>query len=486
MTYKILINAVDPEECRIAVVKENKLDEFHIESAAREITHGNIYKGIVTRVEPSLQAAFIDYGAERHGFLQIQEIHHDYFQENHSRDRSIEHVVKKGQELLVQVVKDPIGKKGAMLTTFISLPGRYIVLMPGSKNRGISRKIEDEEKRQNLKDIIEKLKIDDDYGVIVRTVGENCTKTQISKDLRYLMRMWKNIAKKSTKAEAPTLMYKERNLSVRSIRDYLTPEISEILIDDPSIFREVKEFVSLISPRSSNIVKLFKGAKPIFTKYQLESQIASIFESRVNLKSGGSIVIEQTEALVAIDVNSGKGTRERSIEKTALMTNLDAAEEIARQLRLRDMGGLIVIDFIDMREPKNRAQIERTLREHMRTDRARSKVGRLSRFGLLEMNRQRLRPSIEFVNFHTCPQCQGKGLVPSTEMLALSFLRRLRLETLKPETHKVTGVLPVEVADYLQNRKRKEILDLEQRRDLSIRIEGDRRMGPGDSRINRG
>ncbi len=350
MNSKILINAIDPEECRIATVKDSRLEQFNIDSAAKEIAHGNIYKGIITRVEPSLQAAFVDYGAERHGFLQRHEIHSDYYQETPSGKKSIKDIIKKGQEVLVQITKDPILKKGAMLTTFISLPGRHLVLMPGSKTRGISRKIAEEEKRKSLKEIMGGLKMPEGFGLIMRTAGEDCTKTLAAKDLRYLLKLWKIINAKGTKADAPALLYKERNLAVRSIRDYFTPDVTEILIDDENVFNEVKSFMHIISPKHEKIVKLHKGAKPLFSKFQLEDQIASIFESRVNLKSGGSIVIQQTEALVSIDVNSGKATRQNTVEKTAHINNLEAAEEVARQLRLRDMGGLVVIDFIDMKD----------------------------------------------------------------------------------------------------------------------------------------
>ena len=484
MTSKILINAVDSEEVRIAKVIDNKLEEFHIESAAREITHGNIYKSIITRIEPSLQAAFVDYGTERNGFLQKQEIHSDYFQETPSGETSsIKSIIKRGQEILVQVTKDPRMKKGAMLSTFISLPGRHIVLMPGSKTMGISRKIEDEKERQRLKEIIEYLKVPEGFGIIIRTAGENCTKTLASKDLRYLLRLWKNIMNKGMKATSPALLYKERNLAVRSIRDHFTPEVKEILIDDEEVFNEVKSFVQIISRRHLNIVKLHKGASPIFSKFQLEDQIASIFENRVNLKSGGSIVIDQTEALVAIDVNSGKATHQKTVEKTALTTNVEAAEEIARQLKLRDLGGLVVIDFIDMKNTKNRAQVERTLRLHVKAGKAKANLGRISKFGLLEMSRQRIQPSIEFGSYVTCNHCQGKGLVASKETLGVRFLRKLQIETLKPDIKNITCILPVDVADYVLNNKRKEILDLEARRQLSIRIVGDAQMHPGESKF---
>ncbi len=483
MGIKILINAIDPEECRVAAVKANKLEEFYIESAAREITQGNIYKGIISRIEPSLQAVFLDYGAERHGFLQRHEIHSDYFHESEGGDHSIEKLVRRGQEVMVQVTKEPFMKKGAMLTTYVSLAGRYLVLMPGNDKRGISRKIADEDERSRLKDLIDKLKIPEDFGLIVRTVGMNCTKTLLVRDLKYLLRLWKTIKKSVMQETAPALLYRERHLVLRSLRDYFTPEVTEILVDDPTVFQEVRDFIKIISRKHHKIVRLYKGAKPIFTQFGIEDQIAPIFESRINLKSGGSIVIEQTEALVSIDVNSGKSKHERSIEKTALLTNREAAEEAARQLRLRDLGGLIVIDFIDMREPKNRSEVERHLRRFVAEDKAKTKVGKISRFGLLEMSRQRIRPSIEFGSYHPCRYCKGKGLVASTETLAVGFLRKLSLETLKPGITAVIGIVPVDVADYLLNKKRKEIAELEERRNLSVKIEGDLSMTPGDSNI---
>lgn len=483
MSITILINAVDPEECRIAKVNKSKLEDFHLETASRKITQGNIYKGIITRVEPSLQAVFVDYGQERHGFLQKHEIHSDYFQDNQTGNRSLKKIVRRGQELIVQVTKDPGEKKGATLTTFISLPGRHTVLMPGSSGQGISRKINDEKERKRLKDIVEKLKVPEGFGIIVRTAGEKSTKSLISKDLRYLSRLWKSIQKNGVNEKAPVLLYKERNLAIRSIRDYFTPDVTEVLIDDPAIYKEVKDFVHIISPKQKKIVKQYKDAKPIFAKFQLEDQIASIFENRVALKSGGSIVIDQTEALVAVDVNSGKATKSNSIEKTALQINIEAAEEIARQLRLRDLGGLIVIDFIDMREQKNKAAVESAVRRHLKEDKARIKVGRLSGFGLMEMSRQRIRPSIEFGSLISCSQCHGKGLIPSTETLGLRFLRQIRLKTLRDDISHVKGIVPLEVAGYLLNKKRSELLDLEIRRNLSISIKGDDSMIPGESKI---
>jgi ribonuclease E len=483
MTTKILINAVDPEECRIAKVNGSRLEEFHIESSAHAITRGNVYKAIITRVEPSLQAVFVDYGEERNGFLQRHEIHADYFSDDAAMEQPIKSTIKRGQELLVQITKDPFMKKGAMLTTHISLPGRFVVLMPGSMNRGISRKIADEKERARLKDIAATLKIPEGFGLIIRTAGVNCTKTLISKDVKYLLRLWKSIKDDVMKVTSPVLLYKERALVERSIRDYFTPDTSEILVDDTAVYKEVKNFINIISPNHLKIVKQHKGDKPIFTKFQLEEQIASIFKSQVKLNAGGSIVIEQTEALVSIDVNSGKATQKKSVEQTALQTNLEAAEELARQLQLRDLGGLIVIDFIDMRDSKHKNEVERALKAHVKNDKAKTKVGRISKFGLLEMSRQRIRPSIEFSSYQSCRYCKGKGTTPSPEALGIGILRKLSLEVLKKQVTDLKVFAPADAADYLLNKKRKELSDLEERSGIRIDIKPDHEMIPGDNRI---
>jgi ribonuclease E len=483
MTKKILINALDPDENRIAALKDNKLEQFHIETTAKQVTQGNIYKGIVTRVEPSLQAVFVDYGAPKNGFLQKNEIHKDYFQDVGTGGKALFNLIKKGQELIVQVTKDPIGQKGAMLTTYISLPGRLSVLMPGNSTKGVSRKISDEDERKRLVSIIKKMKIADGFGMIVRTAGKNSTKTMLTADLRYLMRVWKNIDKKAVKNTAPSLLYKEQTLAVRSLRDYFTSDVNEILIDSPEIFKEVKDFIGVIAPKQKKIVKQFKGEKPIFTKHQLEDQIASIYKKSVALKSGGFLVIEQTEALVSIDVNSGKSTKKKNIEETAFHTNFEACEEVARQLRLRDMGGLIVVDFIDMKESRHKAEITKTLKKHLKSDKAKTKVGGITKFGLLEMSRQRIRHSITFGSYETCRHCNGRGQIPSVETQGLAFLRQLNLRTLKPEIKEVKGIVPNEVAGYLLNKKREELTGIESKRKVSITIEGDPSMVSGESKV---
>jgi len=483
MTKKILINALDPYENRIAAIKDNKLDQFHIETTAKQVTQGNIYKAVVTRVEPGLQAVFVDYGAPKNGFLQKNEIHRDYFQDVESGDKKLHHLIKKGQELIVQVTKDPISQKGAMLTTYISLPGRLSVLMPGNTTKGVSRKIEDEDERKRLVGIIKKIKTQEGFGLIVRTAGKNTTKTMLTSDLRYLMRVWKNINKKAIKHPVPSLLYKEQTLAVRSLRDYFTSDVKEILIDNADVFKEVRDFISVIAPKHQKIVKLYKGQKPIFSKHQLEDQISSIFKKEVPLKSGGFLVIEQTEALVSIDVNSGKSTKKKNIEETAFHTNLESAEEVARQLRLRDLGGLIVVDFIDMKERRHKADITKTLKKHLKSDKAKTKVGGITKFGLLEMSRQRIRYSITYGSYEPCQHCHGRGQIPSVETQGLAFLRKLNLKALKSDVNSVTGIVPKNVAEYILNKKREELIEIESKRKVSITIKSDPEMVSGQSNI---
>ncbi|MBU1194445.1 MAG: Rne/Rng family ribonuclease [Proteobacteria bacterium] len=483
MTRKILINALDPDESRIASLKDNKLEQFHIETTSKQATQGNIYKGIVTRVEPSLQAVFVDYGAPKNGFLQKNEIHKDYFQDVSGHEKALFHLIKKGQELIVQVTKDPINQKGAMLTTFISLPGRLSVLMPGNSTKGVSRKIDDEAERKRLISIMKKIKVPEGFGMIVRTAGKNATKTLLDADLKELMRVWKSIDKKAINDTAPALLYQEQTLAVRSLRDYFTSDVNEILIDNPEVYEEVKDFIGLIAPKQKKIVKFFKGEKPIFTKYQLEDQIASIYKKSVPLPSGGFLVIEQTEALVSIDVNSGKSTKKKNIEETAFHTNLEACEEVARQLSLRDMGGLIVIDFIDMRESRHKAEITKSMKKFLKSDKAKTKVGGITPFGLLEMSRQRIRHSITFGSYEPCRHCSGRGQIPSVETQGLAFLRQLNLKTIKTEVKEAIGIVPNEVASYLLNKKREELSLIESKRDVIITIEGDPHMVSGENKI---
>ena len=355
--------------------------------------------------------------------------------------------------------------------------------MPGHEVRGVSRKIEDEAERQRLKEIANELELPEGYGMIVRTAGVNATKTIIQKDLRYLMRLWKTIKDGVMEVPTPSVLYKERNLVVRSMRDYFTNDVEEILIDNPVVHKEAKEFIKLISPKHAKAVRLHKGEEPLFSRFNMEEQLASIFENRVQLKSGGSIVIEQTEALVAIDVNSGKATQKNSIEQTALATNLEAVEEIARQLRLRDLGGLIILDLIDMRETKHRMDVLRMLKTHLKEDKAKTSVGKISKFGLLEMSRQRLRPTISFGSEVPCPYCNGKGTTPSSEYLGLRFFRRLHLETLKESVRKIIATVPPQVMDYLQNEKRKELSEIEVKKGIRINIHADPTMMPSEGQI---
>jgi ribonuclease E len=482
----MLINADEPEEYRLAIVSGKKLEEFYVETTTRENTIGNIYKAVVVNTHISLQAAFVDFGTEKNGFLQLSEIHPDYYNQEPPAEGErprIQDALRPGQELLVQVVKEATPTKGAFLTTYISLPGRYLVLMPGSKHGGISRRIEDEEQRQRLRQIISQLKVPEGIHLIVRTAGENRTKRELSKDFRYLLRLWENIRAKAQKSEPPALLYQERDLTIRAVRDYFTSDIENILVDNKEVYKRVKDFISVVSPRHRWLVKLYKQKRPIFADYELEKQIETIHGNRVSLKSGGFLVIDTTEALVAVDVNSGRSRREKEFEETAFKTNLEAAAEIPRQLRLRDLGGLIVIDFIDMRERRHNREVERVLREEFKKDRAKTEMGRISKFGLLEASRQRMRPSIQSSSYVSCNRCGGTGVLRSTEATALDYLRKIWLELSRGEVHEVYGQFSKEVADYLLNRKRAELTKLESRYSASIHIEGRREITPGEGKL---
>jgi ribonuclease E len=392
-------------------------------------------------------------------------------------------MLHRDQEVLVQVIKEESGNKGAALTTYISLAGRYLVLTPGLPQIGISRKIENEAERNRLKEAMAQCKVPEGFGYIVRTSGEGKTKRDLGKNLDYLLRLWDEIRTKAMTETAPCLVYKEMDLAIRTIRDHFTSDMREILVDNKDIYKAIKNFMEVFAPRQSNLVKLNKEARPIFSKYQIENQIESIFQSRVKLPSGGHIVIDSTEALVAIDVNSGRSTKERELEETAFRTNLEAAEEVARQLRLRDLGGLIVIDFIDMRTSKHQNEVVKTLKNYLRKDKARTTLSRISKFGLLELSRQRVRPPIQYGTYYTCPTCQGRGLVRSVETLALSYLRKIWMGISKGTVASVTGALPIEVAHYLLNRKREELARLETRHQVSIYLEGQAHLMPDEGKL---
>jgi len=473
----MLINAVEAEEYRIAVIREGLLDGYYIETTSAEQKTGNIYKGVVERIEPSLQACFVDYGGGKNGFLSAGDIHPEYYVTGHetSKERPvprIEKVLKKGQELLVQVTKEMPGHKGAQLTTYLSLAGRYLVLMPGSKG-GISKKIEDEEERLRLKSIMGAFNLPEGVGYIVRTAALGQNKNELSRDLGRLLRIWKNIKQNVQDAPSLSIVHKEQDVCLRTLRDYFTSEIAEVLVDDKETFAKVKRYMKIISPRHQRIVKLYKEKRPIFAQYEIERQIESIYQSRVLLKSGGSIVIDPTEALIAIDVNSGRSRSGKDVETTAFNTNIEAAHEIARQLRLRDMGGLVVIDFIDMRDKKHNRDVEKMLRDTTKDDRAKISISPVSKFGLLELSRQRLRPSIESMSYQTCAYCEGRGIVPSVETAALSFLRRIRMGVSRKGIVQVKGSVSLEVASYLQNRKRKDLAQLESRYSVDITLAAD-------------
>lgn len=475
---RMLINATQPEELRVAMVDGQKLYDLDIETPSREQKKSNIYKGKITRVEPSLEAAFVQYGSERHGFLPFKEIARSYYAEGSSGNgkASIKDVIREGQEVVVQVDKEERGTKGAALTTYISLAGRYLVLMPNNPRAGgVSRRIEGEE-RDEIREALRQLETPEGAGLIVRTAGVGRNIEELQWDLNYLLQLWEMINKAAEERSAPFLIYQESNVIIRALRDYLRSDTGEILIDDPAVFQQAQDFVRQVMPYNLNKLKLYQDTVPLFTRYQIESQIESAFERTVQLPSGGAIVIDHTEALISIDINSARATKGSDIEETALNTNLEAAEEIARQLRLRDLGGLIVIDFIDMGPNRNQRDVENRLREAVKMDRARVQLSRISRFGLLEMSRQRLRASLGEASQEVCPRCSGQGTIRSVESLALSILRLVEEEAMKDKTAKVMAQLPVDVATFLLNEKRDAVIDIEQRHRVQILLVPNRTM----------
>lgn len=468
---RMLINATQSEELRVALVDGQKLYDLDIEAGSREQKKANIYKGRVTRVEPSLEAAFVDFGAERHGFLPLKEISKEYFKPSAGKGRvNIRDAISEGQEVVVQVEKEERGNKGAALTTFISLAGRYLVLMPNNARAGgISRRIEGPDRAQ-LKEAMSGLNMPNNMGVIVRTAGVGRSSEELQWDLDYLVQFWDSITAASDSRPAPFLIYQESNVIIRAIRDYLRQDIGEVLVDAPMVFEDVLNFVRAVMPAYENKIKLYQDEIPLFSRYQIEAQIETAFEREVKLPSGGSIVIDPTEALVSIDINSSRATKGSDIEETAHQTNLEAADEIARQLRLRDMGGLIVIDFIDMSSSKNQRDVENRMRDALELDRARVQVGKISRFGLLEMSRQRLRPSLGETRSETCPRCSGQGTIRDIESLSLSIMRLIYEESSKEKTGAIQALVPVNVATFLLNEKRKQIVDIESNQNVHVII----------------
>ncbi len=468
---RMLINATQPEELRVAIVDGQKLHNLDIESSGREQKKSNIYKGRITRVEPSLEAVFVDFGSERHGFLPLKEISRSYFSEAASKSSgkvNIKEAIKEGQEVVIQVEKEERGNKGAALTTFISLAGRYLVLIPNNPRAGgVSRRIEGSD-RNELREAMSHLTIPDGMGLIVRTAGVGKGKEDLQWDLDYLLQLWSAIDSSAKEKAAPFLIYQESNVIIRSIRDYLRADISEIVIDHPEVHKEATEFIQQVMPQNLKKVRYYQDEVPLFTRYQIESQIETAFQREVRLPSGGSIVIDHTEALTSVDINSARSTKGSDIEDTAFTTNLEAADEVARQLRLRDMGGLFVIDFIDMGPSRNQRAVETRLKDAMKQDRARVQIGRISRFGLLEMSRQRLRPSLGESSQLVCPRCKGHGFIRGVESLALSVLRIIEEQAMKENTSRIIAQLPVDVATFLLNEKRDAIHDIENRQSVNV------------------
>ncbi|MDR3389734.1 MAG: Rne/Rng family ribonuclease [Rudaea sp.] len=474
---RMLINATQREELRVAIVDGQSLYDLDIEIPSKEQKKANIYKGRITRVEPSLEACFIDYGADRHGFLPLKEISKEYFLHGADHNRAgIRDLLKEGQELLVQVEKEERGNKGAALTTFVSLAGRYLVLMPNSPRAGgVSRRIEGDD-RANLKEVLDQLRLPDEMGLIIRTAGMGRDAEELQWDLDYLLQLWKAISDAAVTRSAPFLIYQESKLIIRALRDYLRNDIGEILIDSEELYNDARDFAQQVMPQNLRKLKLYQDTVPLFSRFQIETQIENAFDRTVRLPSGGSIVIDQTEALTAIDINSSKATKGADIEDTAFNTNCEAAVEVARQLRLRDAGGLIVIDFIDMDSPRHQRDVEEKLKDALRYDRARVQIGRISRFGLLEMSRQRLRPSLGESTQSVCPRCEGHGRIRSVESLSLSVLRLVEEQAMKESTGQVLVQAPAAVANFLLNEKRKGVAEIEQRHEVPVIIVADEKL----------
>jgi len=472
MSKKMLINAVHTEQKRMAIVEDGKLVEFNIQMAVRDPITGNIYKGIVMKVERGLQAAFVNYGGKKDGFLPLRDVSANNYSETNGTHEGPRQTLKPGQEILVQVLREVSERKGALLTSYISLPGRYLVMLPNKESSGISRKIEDEEDRKRLKELVEQIKTEDGIGFIVRTAGMNRTKQELTRDYQHLFRLWTEIKKKAAEVTSPNLIYQESAFGVRSLRDYFTTDIDEILVDDMETFRQMKTYCKAVAPRNLKIIKLDKEKTPLFDKHRLEEQIREIYQERADLKSGGYLIINPTEAMITIDVNSGRGSHKRNVEETAYQTNLEAAEEIARQLRLRDLGGLIAIDFIDMMDQKHNAEVEKAFKKALTMDRSRIQLAHISKFGILELSRQKKQSTIQEISYTACPYCSGRGMRPSLEYIALNAYRKVETQAVKGLAAEIKVSVPDEVADYLQNQKRAEISRLETDYGMLIHIYG--------------
>jgi ribonuclease E len=485
MSREMLINVAEREECRVAVVDNGTLDELYIERASLVSHVGNIYKGRVLNIEPGIQAAFIDFGLERNGFLHISDLHPRYFKGEKgqtekigrrkavSQRPAIQKCLKKGSEIVVQVTKEGISTKGPTLSTYISVPGKYVVLMPWMDRVGVSQKIEDEEERKKLRKILEQFRLPKGSGIIIRTAAQLATKRELQNDVAYLGRLWNAIRKRIEKEKAPCGIYQESDLVIRTIRDIFDSKISKILCDSEVVTRRIRDFLAIVQPRLKKRVSYYDKKTPLFHRYGIEKEISNIQSSHVELKSGGTLVIEQTEALVSIDVNSGKYRRQNSAEQTALKINLEAAGEIVRQLKLRDMGGLIICDFIDMRDSKNRRSVERAFREALKNDRARSRVLRMSTFGLIELTRQRMRPSLRSSTYLKCPRCSGSGVIKSFESQSIEIIRLLCLAVADKNTKRIELSVSPEVEGFLQNEKRTTIASLEADSEKRITINVD-------------
>jgi ribonuclease E len=529
MKQEMLINVSQPEECRIAIVEDSVLEELYIERTSQDNYVGNIYKGRVVNLEPSIQAAFVDFGVGRNGFLHISDVEPQYFRQGgfdpfraieggggqpHDIDLGdddngdddpnggagtqtarrrgrrlrpgarprikppIQDILRRGDEVLVQVIKEGIGTKGPTLSTYISIPGRYLVLMPALGRVGVSRKIEDDEARRTLRDIMLELNPPKGLGFIVRTAGVDRTRKELSRDLAYLLRLWKVIVRRIKKHAGPVGIYEESDMIIRTIRDVFTGDVDAIYIDEPTAYERAKEFLQIVMPRYVNRLKLYEGKEPLFHKYGLDDEIGRIHKREVPLRQGGGIVIDQTEALVAIDVNSGNFRADNNAEETAYQLNLVAAKEIARQLRLRDLGGVIVNDFIDMRKERHRRGVERALRDAMKRDRARTKILRTSPFGLIEMTRQRIRPSLKRSVYKSCPSCGGTGVVKTAESMAIEVVRELILASQMEGLARVTVTVADEVATYLNNKKRRELSKLEDDSSITVQVFGSESAAP--------